>query len=478
MSKKISQLEEKQELTGNEFVALQDGTDNKKAKVSALAALAGLPAFVLSGDLAGGNGVISSAVWERLMAARTANSPIVVINDNGSLPVANVAILGFGSNEQQQGTTDIIMPARVNDLSDYTVTQTMYQITGSGSTYNIATVTKNLKFYNSGDGTKFLANDGTYRRPIYVLNDDVFTEDTGTISQEQYNEISNALDNNAFLVSNNFGLLLGYKNEGFINLRASSSRFQIDDDLPPEQQDGRTNSGMYITYMAEILINGQLLAYRLIQRYEYKNITNIDYQYNEDGAPISNYQNYVLTMSQNKECGDNAINIIESGRYYRLVSSYRLDGPSSDMILTFISGVDIILLRENDNKLYEIGRYKIPNVDIKNDGDGTKFLSDDGTYKEISAGGVSVVEHGTADTTFTLTPNVLHKWGEVAALTLTLAAETSGVLNEYMFQFTSGTTPTVLTLPETVKWIGDSAVEASKTYQVSIVNNLAVLGGA
>lgn len=91
---------------------------------------------------------------------------------------------------------------------------------------------------------------------------------------------------------------------------------------------------------------------------------------------------------------------------------------------------------------------------------------------------VTVVDHGTNDTAFELTPNVFHEWGEVAALTLTLAAETPGVLNEYMFQFTSGTTPTVLTLPETVKWIGESAVEASKTYQVSIVNNLAVLGGA
>lgn len=91
---------------------------------------------------------------------------------------------------------------------------------------------------------------------------------------------------------------------------------------------------------------------------------------------------------------------------------------------------------------------------------------------------VTVVDHGTADTTFALTPNVLHVWGEVATLNLTLAAETSGVVNEYMAQFTSGTTATVLTLPETVKYIGDDTIEADKTYQVSIINNLAVLGGA
>nr|DAX15141.1 MAG TPA: hypothetical protein [Bacteriophage sp.] len=63
-------------------------------------------------------------------------------------------------------------------------------------------------------------------------------------------------------------------------------------------------------------------------------------------------------------------------------------------------------------------------------------------------------------------------------LTLTLAAGEENKLYEYMFEFTSGTTPTTLTLPESVKWIGSNTIEASKTYQVSIVNNIAVLGGA
>lgn len=90
----------------------------------------------------------------------------------------------------------------------------------------------------------------------------------------------------------------------------------------------------------------------------------------------------------------------------------------------------------------------------------------------------SVVDHGTNETTFALTPNVLHVWGEVAALNLTLGTPNDGVVNEYMAQFTSGTTATVLTLPDTVTYIGESTIEADKTYQVSIINNLAVLGGA
>lgn len=159
-----------------------------KQKLDSLSTEA-FPTFSLTDDLASGSGVISSLVWERLTAARTANTPIVVVNDMGSLPVANVAILSFGHNAQQQGTTDIIMPARINDLEDYTVTQTVYQITGGGSTYQIATVTKNLKFYDSGDGTKFLSDDGTYKAIEIPDISNLATKDevNAKLSTETYN---------------------------------------------------------------------------------------------------------------------------------------------------------------------------------------------------------------------------------------------------------------------------------------------------
>lgn len=91
---------------------------------------------------------------------------------------------------------------------------------------------------------------------------------------------------------------------------------------------------------------------------------------------------------------------------------------------------------------------------------------------------ITEVNHGTSDTSLALTPNVLHVWGTVGSLTLTLGTGESGVMNEYMFQFDSGSTATTLSLPSSVKWITDSTIEANKTYQVSILNNLAVMGGA
>lgn len=87
------------------------------------------------------------------------------------------------------------------------------------------------------------------------------------------------------------------------------------------------------------------------------------------------------------------------------------------------------------------------------------------------------INHGTGDTTFTLTPNTFHVWDEVSALTLTLGSKTSGIVNEFLFQFTSGTTATNLTLPTGLAYFnGDvPTIEANSTYQVSIVNGLCVI---
>ena len=91
---------------------------------------------------------------------------------------------------------------------------------------------------------------------------------------------------------------------------------------------------------------------------------------------------------------------------------------------------------------------------------------------------LTLVNHGTADTTFTLTPNAMHVWGEVAQLNLTLGAPMPNVVNEYAFEFQSPTTPTNLSLPATLKWYNDytPTIRAGKRYQASIVNNVIIMG--
>ena len=80
-------------------------------------------------------------------------------------------------------------------------------------------------------------------------------------------------------------------------------------------------------------------------------------------------------------------------------------------------------------------------------------------------------------TTATIQPNVLNLWNEVASLDITLAPPTdTSIVNEYMVQFTSGATATQLMLPDIIEWMSEPTINANATYQLSIINNLAVIG--
>ena len=109
-------------------------------------------------------------------------------------------------------------------------------------------------------------------------------------------------------------------------------------------------------------------------------------------------------------------------------------------------------------------------------GSGNIVISGGGGGSSSGSGAYAEVNHGTSDTTFTLTPNTFHVWDEVASLTLTLGSETSGVANEFLFQFTSGATATSLTLPDDIKWANDTAptIAENMKYQISVLNGLAV----
>lgn len=75
-----------------------------------------------------------------------------------------------------------------------------------------------------------------------------------------------------------------------------------------------------------------------------------------------------------------------------------------------------------------------------------------------------------------INPGVLNLWGTMSALTITLATPSdSSIMNEYLIQFTSGSTATTLIVPASVMWAEEPEVEANATYQISIVNNLGII---
>ena len=85
----------------------------------------------------------------------------------------------------------------------------------------------------------------------------------------------------------------------------------------------------------------------------------------------------------------------------------------------------------------------------------------------LASGEVQVVNVSGANPTITAESNKRYICGEVSTLTLTPVS--SGITD---VRFTSGTTPTVLSLPNTVKMPSWFTVEASKTYELSIMDGV------
>lgn len=119
-------------------------------------------------------------------------------------------------------------------------------------------------------------------------------------------------------------------------------------------------------------------------------------------------------------------------------------------------------------------------ADAKATGDKILALSDE--IKNIPGDGSGTAGYPVVSMTASsaeLTPNTYYRWGEIAALTVTLADPSdTGVTNEYCFEFVSGGTATTLSVPDTVKWVKEPSVEAGKTYQISILNGIGVICGA
>ena len=101
-----------------------------------------------------------------------------------------------------------------------------------------------------------------------------------------------------------------------------------------------------------------------------------------------------------------------------------------------------------------------------------KAYVDDMKVMEVSRSAITQIE---------LAPNNLYRLSDITSLVITLAQGEIGVANYYMFEITVGDAIPEITLPSSVRWMDgyDVLADLNKdtTYQISILNNLAV-GGA
>lgn len=131
-------------------------------------------------------------------------------------------------------------------------------------------------------------------------------------------------------------------------------------------------------------------------------------------------------------CGGMSIRFISSGKYVQ----YRYTG---------------IETTGNPNPFLDIANWRCTDVTI---------ISEDTEVKE------------------SILPNELNKWGKIKSLTInSFQGAQEGYVNEYMLEFTVSGDDFTLTLPEGVRWVEEPTWENGYTYQVSIVNNLAVFAG-
>lgn len=116
---------------------------------------------------------------------------------------------------------------------------------------------------------------------------------------------------------------------------------------------------------------------------------------------------------------------------------------------------------------------------LLNENEVSYYLGEKHIYPKGSGGSaeIPIINHGTSDAVFEITPNEFHLWGEMSSLDITLETpENPDIVNLYMFQFTSGATPTVFTTPASLNWDFDKGVltpAANETYEVNIRNNMA-----
>ena len=143
------------------------------------------------------------------------------------------------------------------------------------------------------------------------------------------------------------------------------------------------------------------------------------------------------------------------------------------------TGTKTISITQNGTTTEDVTNYASAQiaVNVPNPSTGTLSIKKDGTYNVTDYASVEVKtameKVNVTGTTVTqeLAPNKFYVFGEVTSLTITLGTGDSDLANDYHFRFTSGSTATVLSLPQTVNMPTGFAVEASKVYEISIVDN-------
>ena len=176
--------------------------------------------------------------------------------------------------------------------------------------------------------------------------------------------------------------------------------------------------------------------------------------------------------------------------YVFFVSSANSDGSSSRVLLTtiFADGNSLYI---NTFSLQQSGMTPLQES-ITGKADKATTLAGYGIGDAYTKSEVNTALEGKQDkitiftetaglSSYSINPNMLTKLGTLASnvtLSLNTASEETGVVNVYDIIFATPTTAPSITWPEGISWVGGAApaIAGGKTYEVSIMDNLAIPG--
>lgn len=152
------------------------------------------------------------------------------------------------------------------------------------------------------------------------------------------------------------------------------------------------------------------------------------------------------------------------------------------------TGTKNISITQNGTTTEDVTNYASAQitVNVPNPSTGTLQITAPGTYNVTNYASVEVdIDMWTEQTIATdgavtqaLSPYVMyHFTGTLTSLTVTLAAAAQGQIPHYHFDFASGSTAPTLNVPLTVTMPSGFSVEASKHYEIDILNNYGTAQG-
>ena len=192
-----------------------------------------------------------------------------------------------------------------------------------------------------------------------------------------------------------------------------------------------------------------------------KGLSSEDYTSEEKTklAGLSNYDDTAIKADLAKKANDaDLATVAKSGLYSDLTGTPTIPTKTSE--LTNDSGF-----------LTSVPSEYVTETELEAKGYLTK-------HQDISGKEDKYTSATSSSGTVELSDTKMYILGEQSAVTITLpsGAESNG--REYLCQFTAASSGCTLSVPDTITWLGNETptINAGKTYQLSILNNLAVIG--